>query len=100
MKLHHNFIIEQTTKPIHIYFVEKRLQSNLYVRPSRKRPPVQNNLSQSLTVGASSKRPPPVSDRDHFLGLTGNDFLLFLTSGNRPLDAFSDLYVHCVHYVT
>ena len=56
---------------------------------SRKRPPIQNNQSQSLTVGASSKRPPPVSDRDHFLGPTVNDFLLFLTSGNRPLDACS-----------
>ena len=67
---------------------------------SRKRPPIQNNQSQSLTVGASCKRPPPVSDRDLFLGLTGNDFLLFLTSGNRPLDASSDLYVPCVHYVT
>jgi len=33
--------------------------------------------SQSLTVGASSKRPLPVSDRDHFVDLTVNDFLFF-----------------------
>ena len=51
-------------------------------------------------VGTSSKRPPLVSDRDHFLGLTVNDFPLFLTPGERPLDAFSDLYVCCVHYAT
>ena len=44
--------------------------------------------------------PPPVSDRDQFLGLTVNDFPLFLTSCKRPLDAFSDLYVRCVHYAT
>ena len=67
---------------------------------SRKRPPIQNNQSQSLTVGAFSKRPPPVSDRDHFLGPKVDDFLLFLTSGNRPPDAFADLYVRCVHYAT
>ena len=64
-------------------------------------PKLQNFPSQSLTVGTSSKRPPPVSDRDHFLGLTVNDFPLFLTSCKRPLDAFSDLYVRSgVHYVT
>ena len=44
--------------------------------------------------------PPPVSDRDQFLGLMVNDFPLFLTSCKRPLDAFSDLYVRCVHYAT
>ena len=50
----------------------------------------QNFPSQSLTVGTSSKRPLPVSDRnrdrDHFLGPTVNNFLLFLTSCKRPLD--------------
>ena len=57
----------------------------------------QNFVSQSLTVGTSSKRPPPVRDRDQFLGLTVKDFPLFLTSCKLPLDAFSDLYVRCVH---
>ena len=74
---------------------------------SRKRPPPISDRqsktpkfpSQSLTVGTSSERPPPVSDRDHFLGLTLNDFLLFLTSCKRPFDAFSGLYFRCV-YVT
>ena len=56
--------------------------------------------SESLTVGTSSKRSPPVSDRDHFLGLTVNDFPLFLTSCKGPLDAFSGLYFRCVHYAT
>ena len=32
-------------------------------------PKHQNVPSQSFTVGTSRKRPPPVSDRDHFLGL-------------------------------
>ena len=69
------------------------------------------------------KRPPPISDHapiqntkifqvkalqlerqvndhfNHFLDLTVNDFLLFLTSFKRPFDAFSDLYFRCV-YVT
>ena len=35
-----------------------------------------------------------------FLGLTFNDFPLFVTSCKRPLDAFSDLFVRCVHYAT
>ena len=51
-------------------------------------------------MGRSSKRPPPVSDRDHFLGLTVDGFPLLLTSCKRPLDAFSDLYVRCVDYAT
>ena len=35
----------------------------------------------------------PVSNCDHFLGLTVNDFPLFLTScKGRPLEAFSGLY--------
>ena len=29
-----------------------------------------------------------------------NDYPLFLTSRKRPLDAFFDLYVRCVHYAT
>ena len=69
---------------------------------SHKRTPTQktkNFPSQSLTVGTSSKRPPPVSDRDHFVGLTVNDFP-FITSGKRSLDAFSDLCVRCAHYAT
>ena len=53
---------------------------------SRKLPPLISDhqsktpivTSRSLTVGTSSKRPPPVSDRDRFLGLTVNDFPLFL----------------------
>ena len=32
--------------------------------------------------------------------MTVNDFPLFLTSGKRPLAAFSDLYFRCVHYIT
>ena len=70
---------------------------------SHKRPPIQkhqNFPSKSLTVVASSKQTPPVSNCDHFLGLTVNDFPLFLTSCRRLLDAVSDLYVRCVHYAT
>ena len=63
-------------------------------------PKHQNFPSQSLTIGTSSKRPSPVRDRDHFLGLTVNDFPWFLTSCKRPLDTFSDLYFRWVHYVT
>ena len=52
---------------------------------SRKRPPPISDRppkhqlfpSKSLTVGTSSKQPPSVSDRDHFSGLTVNDFPLF-----------------------
>ena len=73
------------------------IKSNLHNIKIKKH---QNFTSQSLTVGTSIKRPPPVSDRDHFLGLTVNDFSLFLTSCKRPLDAFSDLYFRCVHYAT
>ena len=47
---------------------------------------------KAFTVGTPRKRPPPVSDRDHFLGLTVKHFPLFLTSCKRPLDAFSDPY--------
>ena len=51
-------------------------------------PQHQNFPSQNLTVGTSSyKRPPPVSVRDHFLGLTVKDFRLFLIS-------FSDHLTH------
>ena len=73
------------------------IQSNLHNIKIQKH---QKFTSQSLTVGTSSKRAPPVSDRDHFLGLTVNDFPLFLTSCKRPLDTFSNLYVRCVHYAT
>ena len=73
------------------------IQSNLHNIKIQKH---QNFTSQSLTVGTSSKRPPPVNDRDQFLGLTVNDFPLFLTSCKRPLDVFSNLYVRCVHYAT
>ena len=85
------------------------VQSNLHVWPPLVRdhfPQATSNLkhqtfpSQSLTVGTSGKRASPVSDRDHFLGLTVNDFPLFLTSCEQPFDAFSDLYFRCVHYVT
>ena len=58
-------------------------------------------LSESLEQARTSiKRPPPVSDREHFLGLTVDDFPLFLNSCKRPLDAFSDPYFRCVNYVT
>ena len=40
-------------------------------------PKHQNFPSQSVKVGTSSKQPPPVSDRDHFLGLTVDDFTAF-----------------------
>ena len=85
------------------------MQSNLHVRPPlvsdhlpkpTANPKHQNVPSQRLAVGISSKRPPPVSDRDHLLGLTVNDFPWLLTSCKRPLDAFSDLNFRCVHYVT
>ena len=58
-------------------------------------PKHQNFPSQSLTVGTYSKRQPPVSDCDHFLGLTVDDFPWFSTSCKRPLDTFCDLYVVC-----
>ena len=58
-------------------------------------PKHQNFPSLSLTVGTFSKQAPPVSDHDHFLGLTVNDFPLFLNSCKRPLDAFCDLHVCC-----
>ena len=58
-------------------------------------------LSESLEQARNfSKRPPPVSDREHFLDLTVDDFPLFLTSCKGPLDAFSDLFFRYVHYVT
>ena len=74
-----------------------------YATTSHQRRPVQKTKifpDKAFTVEISSKRPPPVSDRDHFVGLTVNDFPLFLTSCKRPLDAFSDLYVRCVYYAT
>ena len=65
------------------------------------RPPKHQNFpSQNLTVGTSSKRPSPVSNRDHFLGVTIKDILLFLTSCKRPLDSFFDFYFRSEHYVT
>ena len=45
-------------------------------------------------LATSSKRLPSVSDRDHFFGLTVNDFLLLLTSWKSPHDAFPDLKSH------
>ena len=54
----------------------------------------------SLKVGTSSKTPPAVRDRDRIWGLTVNDIPLILTSCKRPLDAFYDLYVRCVHCAT
>ena len=56
-----------------------------------------NFPSQSLTVGTSSyKRPPPVTDRDHFLGLTVNDFPLFLTSLSDHLThSLISMFVAC-----
>ena len=59
-----------------------------------------NFPNHSLKVGTSSKTPPAVRDRDRFLGLTVNDIPLILTSCKRPLDAFYDLYVRCVHCAT
>ena len=70
---------------------------------SHKRPPIQNT------------RTFPVKDlqfeslvNDHLLSATVtifrawkfNDFPVVFTSCKRPLDAFSDLYVRCVHYAT
>ena len=63
-------------------------------------PKHQNFPNHSLAVGTSSKTSPAVRDRDRFLGLTVNDIQLILTSCKRPLDAFYDLYVRCVHYAT
>ena len=86
------------------------IQSKLHVWPplvsehlplETANPKHQNFPSQSITVGTSSKWPPPASDCGHFLCLTVHDFpLFFLTSCKQPLDAFSDLYVCCVHYAT
>ena len=80
------------------------LQLNLHVRRdlsyATTYPKHQDFPSQSVTVGTSVKRPFPVSDQDHFLYLTVNDFPLFLNSCKRPLDTFSDLYLSCVHYAT
>ena len=46
--------------------------------------------SQSLTVGSPSKRPPPVRDRDHFLGMTVNDFPLSLRNSPDKNDSNND----------
>ena len=90
---------------VHLIFI----QSNLHMRPplvsdhlpfATAYPNHQNFPRQRLTVGISSKRLPPVSDRDHFSGLKFNDFPIVFTSCKRPLDAFSDLYVRCVHCAT
>ena len=77
------------------------IQSNLHVRPplvsdhlpyATANPKHQNVPSQSLTGGTSCKLP-PLSDRDHFLGLMVHDFPFFLTSCKWSLDSFFDLYV-------
>ena len=41
-----------------------------------------------------------LSDRATFWAWKFNDFLLFLSSCKRPLNAFSDLCVRCVHHAT
>ena len=56
--------------------VEPHVRPPLVSDHPHKRLPIEKN-SQSLTVGTSSKRPPPVSDQDHFLGLTVNIFHYF-----------------------
>ena len=74
-----------------------------YATTSQKQPPIQNTkifLVKALQFEPLVDDKRPVSDRDHFFGLTVNVFPLFLTSCKRPLDAFSDLYVRCVHYAT
>ena len=74
-----------------------------YATTSHKQPPIQNTTIfpvKALQFEPLVDDKPPVSDRDHFFGLTVNDFPLYLTSCKRPLDAFSDLYVRCVHYAT
>ena len=80
------------------------MHSNLQVRP----PPISQCQSKTPKFSQSkpyswksfNKLPPSVSNPDHFLGLTVNDFPLLITSCKQPLDAFSDLYVRCVHYTT
>ena len=76
-------------KQISCWSKNKIIPSNLHVRPSLVSDHLlqatviqkhQNFPSQSLIVGISSKRPPPVSDRDHFLGLTVNEFPFFATT--------------------
>ena len=52
-------------------------------------------LNRTETLATQS-----ISDRDHFMGLTINDFPLFLTSCKRPLDSVFDLCFRCLHYVT
>ena len=89
------FVVFSVVVPI----VSPNFASTLEPQCATAYPKHQTFPSQSLTVGTSSKRPPRVSDRDHFLSLTINDFPL-LTSCKRPLDSFSNLYFRCVHYVT
>ena len=74
-----------------------------YATIRHEQPPIQS--TQIFPVKALQFEPlvddkPPVSDHDHFFGLTLNDFPLYLTSFKRPPDAFSGLYVRCVHYAT
>ena len=62
----------------------------------KKRPPIQN--TKIFPVKALQLEP-LVNDRNYFLGLTVDDFPLFLTSFKRPLDVFSKPYFRYVHYV-
>ena len=51
-----------------------------FATTSRKRPQIQNTKIfpvKALAVKTSRKRTPPVSERDHFLGLTVNNFPSF-----------------------
>ena len=87
-------------------------EKNTIERPcattSRKRPPpISDCLSKTPKLSQPKpyswtfrKRPPSVSDRDHFWGWKVHDFLWFLTSYKRQLDAFSDVYVRCAHCAT
>ena len=71
--------------------------------PLHKQPPYTKTpmfSHQSRTVETSRKRPPPVSNHEQISWLTVYISPLFLTSCKQPLDAWSDVYVHCVYYAT
>ena len=78
------------------------LQLNLYLRPplvSDHLPKRQNFPSLSFTVGTSRKRATSCKRPRPLFGPEGLWFSIALTYCKRPFDAFSDLYVRCMHYV-
>ena len=84
------------------FLKENNIRSNLHVQP----PPISDRQSKTRKLPVKALQLAPlvndhvISDSEHFWSLTVNDLPLFLTSCKWPLDAFSDLYVRCVHYAT